>query len=254
MLWIRSGAVRYSHGSWPSPYSVPRIALGGCAGCTRRQWHHDAHDEPPLDRTSPAPAPRPAPTARTRRRSTTSSRRPPALPPRPARWSSSTAASGASSTTASTRARGPGLRGGRLPRRARGVPPSRYAGWRRPRHPRRRARPPRVGLVAGRPAQAARPRRPLRRRTARHLGGRAAVGPRARDRGRRVAGRVVDLGAADRMHLGSDATRDFVGSGPGTDAWTSADPMSTLPPKVPVSARQRRGRRHRAAGRRRRPT
>ena len=34
--------------------------------------------------------------------------------------------------------------------------------------------------------------------------------------------------------LVSDATRDFVGSGPGTAAWTSADPMSTLPPKVPV--------------------
>ena len=45
---------------------------------------------------------------------------------------------------------------------------------------------------------------------------------------------VVDLGAADRLHLGADATRDFVGSGPGTAAWTSADPMSTLPPKVPV--------------------
>ena len=59
----------------------------------------------------------------------------------------------------------------------------------------------------------------------------------ARERG--VAGvvslaGVVDLGAADRMHLGSDATRDFVGSGPGTEAWRSADPMSTLPPKVPV--------------------
>jgi acetyl esterase/lipase len=45
---------------------------------------------------------------------------------------------------------------------------------------------------------------------------------------------VVDLGAADRLHLGDDATRDFVGSGPGTPAWTSADPMSTLPPQVPV--------------------
>jgi len=45
---------------------------------------------------------------------------------------------------------------------------------------------------------------------------------------------VVDLGAADRLHLGSDATRDFVGSGPGTAAWIWADPMSTLPPKVPV--------------------
>ena len=45
---------------------------------------------------------------------------------------------------------------------------------------------------------------------------------------------VVDLGASDRLHLGSDAAREFVGSGPGTPAWTAADPMSTLPPKVPV--------------------
>lgn len=45
---------------------------------------------------------------------------------------------------------------------------------------------------------------------------------------------VVDLGAADRLHLGDDAARDFVGSGPGTASWRSADPMSTLPPKVPV--------------------
>lgn len=45
---------------------------------------------------------------------------------------------------------------------------------------------------------------------------------------------VVDLGASDRLHLGSDAAREFVGTGPGTPAWTSADPMSTLPPKVPV--------------------
>ncbi|GAA2747673.1 alpha/beta hydrolase [Terrabacter aerolatus] len=65
----------------------------------------------------------------------------------------------------------------------------------------------------------------------------AAGQPWARERGIvgvvSLAG-VVDLGAADRLHLGSDATRDFVGSGPGTAAWTSADPMSTLPPKVPV--------------------
>ena len=70
-----------------------------------------------------------------------------------------------------------------------------------------------------------------------HLVAWAAGQPWARERG--IAGvvslaGVVDLGAADRLHLGSDATRDFVGSGPGTDAWTSADPMSTLPPKVPV--------------------
>lgn len=45
---------------------------------------------------------------------------------------------------------------------------------------------------------------------------------------------VVDLGAADRLHLGNDATRDFVGSGPGSPAWTSADPVSALPPTVPV--------------------
>src|SRR6476661_5010781 len=70
-----------------------------------------------------------------------------------------------------------------------------------------------------------------------HLVAWAAGQPWARERG--IAGvvslaGVVDLGAADRMHLGSDATRDFVGSGPGTEAWRSADPMSTLPPKVPV--------------------
>ncbi|MEW1954360.1 alpha/beta hydrolase [Terrabacter sp. NPDC080008] len=45
---------------------------------------------------------------------------------------------------------------------------------------------------------------------------------------------VVDLGASDRLHLGSDAAREFVGTGPSSEAWTSADPMTTLPPKVPV--------------------
>ena len=70
-----------------------------------------------------------------------------------------------------------------------------------------------------------------------HLVTWAAGQPWARSRG--IAGvvslaGVVDLGTADRLHLGSDATRDFVGSGPGTAAWTAADPMSTLPPKVPV--------------------
>lgn len=44
---------------------------------------------------------------------------------------------------------------------------------------------------------------------------------------------VVDLGAADRLHLGDDAALAFVGAAPGTAAWTSADPM-TLAPKVPV--------------------
>lgn len=70
-----------------------------------------------------------------------------------------------------------------------------------------------------------------------HLVAWAAGQPWARERG--IAGvvslaGVVDLGAAERLHLGADAARDFVGSGPGTAAWTSADPMSTLPPKVPV--------------------
>jgi acetyl esterase/lipase len=45
---------------------------------------------------------------------------------------------------------------------------------------------------------------------------------------------VVDLDAADRLHLGSDAARAFVGTGPGTPAWRSADPMDALPPRVPV--------------------
>jgi acetyl esterase/lipase len=45
---------------------------------------------------------------------------------------------------------------------------------------------------------------------------------------------VVDLGTADRLGLGSGAVRDFVGTGPGSRAFTEADPMSTLPPRVPV--------------------
>ena len=44
---------------------------------------------------------------------------------------------------------------------------------------------------------------------------------------------VVDLDTADRLHLGSDATRAFVGTGPGTPAWRSADPV-LAPPRVPV--------------------
>ena len=45
---------------------------------------------------------------------------------------------------------------------------------------------------------------------------------------------VVDLDAADRLHLGDDAARAFVGDAPGSDAWRSADPMTELPPRVPV--------------------
>ena len=46
---------------------------------------------------------------------------------------------------------------------------------------------------------------------------------------------VVDLRVADRLHLGDDATRAFVG-GPPSDAapWDLADPMASLPPRVPV--------------------
>jgi acetyl esterase/lipase len=70
-----------------------------------------------------------------------------------------------------------------------------------------------------------------------HLVTWAAGQPWATERG--IAGvvslaGVIDLGAADLLHLGSGAARDFVGSGPGTAAWTAADPMSTLPPRVPV--------------------
>lgn len=45
----------------------------------------------------------------------------------------------------------------------------------------------------------------------------------------------VDLQATDRLHLGADAARDFLGD-PATeaDAWRAADPMSHLPPQVPV--------------------
>ena len=46
---------------------------------------------------------------------------------------------------------------------------------------------------------------------------------------------VVDLRAADGLHLGDDATRAFVGR-PLSDsgAWDLADPMASLPPRVPV--------------------
>ncbi|WP_374967898.1 alpha/beta hydrolase [Terrabacter sp. BE26] len=70
-----------------------------------------------------------------------------------------------------------------------------------------------------------------------HLVTWAAGQPWAAERG--IAGvvslaGVVDLGASDRLHLGSDAAREFVGTGPGTPSWTAADPMSSLPPRVPV--------------------
>jgi acetyl esterase/lipase len=45
---------------------------------------------------------------------------------------------------------------------------------------------------------------------------------------------VVDLGKAHRLGLGSGAVGDFVGTGPGTPDFTSADPMSSLPPLLPV--------------------
>lgn len=46
----------------------------------------------------------------------------------------------------------------------------------------------------------------------------------------------VDLGATDRMHLGDDAARDFLGGVPAEipEAWATADPMTSLPPRVPV--------------------
>ena len=44
---------------------------------------------------------------------------------------------------------------------------------------------------------------------------------------------VVDLGAADRLHLGDDAALAFVGSGVGSDDWAAADPTTVLP-RVPV--------------------
>ena len=56
----------------------------------------------------------------------------------------------------------------------------------------------------------------------------------------RLAGVVVlagcvDLGATDRLHLGGDAVRDFLG-GPESApaAWAAADPVRGLPPRVPV--------------------
>lgn len=56
----------------------------------------------------------------------------------------------------------------------------------------------------------------------------------------RLAGVVVlagcvDLNATDRLHLGADAARDFLGDpAVEVEAWREADPMSALPPRVPV--------------------
>lgn len=46
----------------------------------------------------------------------------------------------------------------------------------------------------------------------------------------------VDLGATDRLHLGGDAARDWLGGPPSQlpDRWATADPMTGLPPRIPV--------------------
>lgn len=46
----------------------------------------------------------------------------------------------------------------------------------------------------------------------------------------------VDLAATDLLHLGDDAARTFMGGAPTVvpDAWPKADPMASLPPRVPV--------------------
>ena len=46
----------------------------------------------------------------------------------------------------------------------------------------------------------------------------------------------VDLGAVDLLHLGDDAAQDFLDGEPSEtpEAWAAADPMTSLPPRVPV--------------------
>lgn len=46
----------------------------------------------------------------------------------------------------------------------------------------------------------------------------------------------VDLGATDRLHLGQDAARDWLGGSPARvpHRWAVADPMTGLPPRCPV--------------------
>ncbi|WP_353357262.1 alpha/beta hydrolase [Intrasporangium sp. DVR] len=50
-----------------------------------------------------------------------------------------------------------------------------------------------------------------------------------------VLGGCVDLGATDEMHLGRDAARDLLGTPESApEGWRAADPMTALPPRVPV--------------------
>lgn len=46
----------------------------------------------------------------------------------------------------------------------------------------------------------------------------------------------VDLGETDRLHLGRDAARDWLGGTPEElpERWAAADPMAGLPPRCPV--------------------
>lgn len=46
----------------------------------------------------------------------------------------------------------------------------------------------------------------------------------------------VDLAATDVLHLGDDAAQDFLDGEPSEtpEAWAAADPMTSLPPRVPV--------------------
>jgi acetyl esterase/lipase len=46
----------------------------------------------------------------------------------------------------------------------------------------------------------------------------------------------VDLGATDRLHLGRDAARDWLGGSPEElpERWAAADPMTALPPRCRV--------------------
>jgi acetyl esterase/lipase len=46
----------------------------------------------------------------------------------------------------------------------------------------------------------------------------------------------IDLGMADRLHLGRDAARDWLGGSPEElpERWTAADPMTGLPPRCRV--------------------
>ncbi|MDN5790675.1 MAG: alpha/beta fold hydrolase, partial [Micrococcales bacterium] len=58
----------------------------------------------------------------------------------------------------------------------------------------------------------------------------------ARSVGVLALGGCLDLAATDRLGLGANAARDFLGGGPeeAPAAWTLADPVTSLPPRVPV--------------------